>query len=129
MKTRTAYCSACDRDVEIAVLDSPIHEGQAPIPDGDVVCLDFGERCTGAMCPMFGLPRLVMGVRLARSGLAEGQLRTVRAVCEGCDQVVDMQVLDRLRGFCPACRATSRLVLLELDDESAVTVAVKDNGH
>lgn len=128
MKTRKAYCSACDRDVEIAVLEAPIHEGQATIPDGDVVCLDFGERCTGAMCPMFGLPKLVMGVRLARSGLGESHLRTVRAMCESCEQVVDMQVLDEKRGFCPACRATSRLVLLELDDRSAVTLAIRENG-
>ena len=28
------------------------------LPDApEVVCLDFGQKCTGELCPMFGLPR------------------------------------------------------------------------
>jgi hypothetical protein len=69
METHIAYCSACDQAVRVAVTDAPVHSDQAPLRDGELVCLDFGERCTGSMCPMFGLPRVLMGVRLARSGL------------------------------------------------------------
>lgn len=126
MTTRKAFCSACDHDVEIAVLDPPLHDGQATLPDGDIVCLDFGERCTGAMCPMFGLPRIVMGVRLARSGLRDGNFETVRARCDACEQVVQLDVLSPTRGFCPSCHATTRLVVLELDDASAVALSVQE---
>lgn len=128
MKTRKAYCSACDRQVEIGVTDAPSHDGHATIPDVDIVCLDFGERCTGALCPMFGLPKIVMGVRLARSGVRPGQLQSVRALCEGCDQAVDLEVVDDSHGFCPICHATSRIVVLDLEDDSAVAVAVRDES-
>lgn len=129
MMTRKAFCSACDHDVEIAVLDPPLHDGQATLPDGDIVCLDFGEQCTGAMCPMFGLPRIVMGVRLARSGLRDEAFKTVRAMCSACEQVVDLEVLSASRGYCPSCHATTRLVLLELDDQSSVALSVQENDE
>jgi hypothetical protein len=33
MKTQTAYCSACDRDVQIVVTDAPMQDAQAPVGD------------------------------------------------------------------------------------------------
>lgn len=55
MERRTAFCSACDRNVPVLV-DAPRWDGRRPsIHDVEeaVVCLDYGVRCTGALCPMF----------------------------------------------------------------------------
>ncbi|HEX6322862.1 MAG TPA: hypothetical protein VFZ36_03980 [Vicinamibacterales bacterium] len=119
-----AYCSACDHDVRIAVLPGPVHGGQAETGDTpEVVCLDFGTSCTGAMCPMFGLPSLLMGVRLAQSGLREEPWKTVRAPCQGCGNVVDHQVIDATHLLCPECNSRSRYVRVQADDEDYVALA------
>lgn len=55
MERRVAFCSACDRNVPVLV-EAPDWSGRAPsVRDATeaVVCLDYGVRCTGAMCPMF----------------------------------------------------------------------------
>jgi len=56
MDVRTAYCSACDRNVRVVM-----QPGQEPmvVKEDDVhelVCLEFGESCTGDMCPLFDVP-------------------------------------------------------------------------
>lgn len=50
MDVTTAYCSACDQDVRVV---------RAPGSDDphDLVCLEYGERCTGELCPLFARPR------------------------------------------------------------------------
>jgi hypothetical protein len=70
MKTRMAFCSACDRDVRVAFPeDAEFVDGQANIPDPEIVCLEIGARCTGSMCPVAAQPAAVMAARLVRSGL------------------------------------------------------------
>lgn len=57
MDTQLAYCSACDRMVAVAA-DAEAGEwpeGGQPDPHG-LVCLEYGESCTGAFCPVFRLP-------------------------------------------------------------------------
>lgn len=57
MKVQRAYCSAVDHEVPLRFAPAePSHPG-APRwkPVG---CLDYGVRCTGAMCPFFALPEL-----------------------------------------------------------------------
>jgi hypothetical protein len=49
MQRRTIYCSACDRDVQV-VLDEGRTGGDLDLTGA--VCLDLGETCTGAMCPV-----------------------------------------------------------------------------
>jgi hypothetical protein len=116
METHTAYCSACDQPVRIAMTPVPLHGGQATLPDApDVVCLDFGERCTGQFCPMFGLPRLMMGVRLARSDMRPDGWTTVSCWCDGCEQVTEMEVVNDAYAFCPICHTTNRFTVLTLD--------------
>jgi hypothetical protein len=123
MQVQTAYCSACDHDVRIAVTDVPVHGGQANLPDEpQIVCLDFGERCTGALCPMFGVGNVIMGVRLARSGLRE-EWKTLRAQCPGCEELVELQVIDASNAFCPACHVTVRYSVFEADDADYVALA------
>lgn len=57
MRTQKAYCSACDRQVEVVVPEE--------LPDGTLpsahdpskcICLEFGESCTGSLCPLFEVP-------------------------------------------------------------------------
>jgi hypothetical protein len=72
MKTRRAYCSACDRDVLIAYPeDRDYVDSQANIPDPEPVCFDIGVRCTGALCPLCAQPSVVMADRLQRLRLNE----------------------------------------------------------
>lgn len=128
MKSRTAYCSACDQDVRVAVTDAPLHEGHAPLNDAQIVCLDFGSRCTGSMCPMFGMPRTLMGVRLAQSGLRPEAFKTVAAPCPECMSIVELQMIDPEYAYCPNCGARSRLIRLSVDEQDYVALATTGSG-
>ena len=57
MKTQKAYCSACDRQGEGGVPDD-LPEGSLPSPQDPAacICLEFGESCTGSLCPLFEVP-------------------------------------------------------------------------
>jgi hypothetical protein len=123
MQSQTAYCSACDQDVRVVITDAPEHDGQAPLADSQIVCLDFAARCTGAMCPMFGLPRILMGVRLAQSGLRPEAFDTVTAPCPACDTPVDLQLIDDQHVFCPSCGARSKWVKMQVGDHDYVALA------
>jgi hypothetical protein len=123
MNTHTAYCSACDSDVHVVITDAPVHSDQAPVGAAEVVCLDFGNRCTGSMCPMFGLPRILMGVRLAKSGLRPAAFQTVTAPCPECGATDELQVIEHNFVLCAACGSRSRLVRLNLGDEDYVALA------
>ena len=47
MQPQLAYCSACDKDVQIVVTDEPSQDGHANLHDSEIVCLEIGEACTG----------------------------------------------------------------------------------
>ena len=96
--------------------------GHANLQESDeVVCLDFGDKCDGDVCPLSRYRPVVMGVRLARSGLEE-DWKTVRAQCEGCGQITDLKVLDREHAFCDLCGTTNTWMVLEFDDQGKVVV-------
>lgn len=123
MEVRTAYCSACDQPVRIVVTPASAFSGQAMVSDQpDVVCLDFGERCTGAMCPMVGLPRILMGMRLAQSGLRPENFEHVKGPCTGCGEIVEMEVLDRQYARCPSCGTRNRWIHIKVEDGEYVAV-------
>ena len=46
MERHWAYCSACDRQVEVVVRPS------AGKTTDEIVCLEVGHTCTGALCPI-----------------------------------------------------------------------------
>ncbi len=119
---RHTYCSHCDKKVQVAVSPGTPRNGQANLKESDeVVCLDFGDRCDGDICPLSRYRPVVMGVRLARSGLRE-EWTTVRAECEGCGLVSDLKVLDREHAFCTLCGTTNTWMVLEFDDDGKVAV-------
>jgi hypothetical protein len=51
MKTKTIYCSACDRDVVIEIADDKSESSLE-----GATCLDIGEMCTGTLCPICAVP-------------------------------------------------------------------------
>lgn len=57
MKTQKAFCSACDRQVEVVVPED-LPEGTLPSAHdpASCICLEFGETCTGSLCPLFEVP-------------------------------------------------------------------------
>lgn len=123
MEFRNLYCPKCDHDVTVTLSQSPLHRGHANVDDGaEVVCLDFGPQCSGTLCSVFGLPRVVMGVRLARSGLRPEQLETVRAMCDGCHRVVEMGIVDDTHAHCADCGTVNTWTLVRLDGEQWVAV-------
>jgi hypothetical protein len=123
MEFRNMYCPKCKHDVSITLTQSPLHRGHANVDDGaEVVCLDFGPQCSGALCSVFGLPRVVMGVRLSRSGLRPEQLETVQALCDGCHRVVGMHVVDETHAHCPDCGTVNTWTMIRLDGEEWVAV-------
>jgi hypothetical protein len=119
MSTSTVYCPACDKDVHLACTAAPLHEGEANLSDGnELVCLTFGSRCTAGKCPISGLPSVVMGVRLAKSGLEPDEpWRTIRMRCDGCEQVTEMEILDNVSAFCPVCNTTNHWFRVNMGEE------------
>jgi hypothetical protein len=126
MDVQHAYCSACDQEVRIVVTEAPVHGGQAVLAGPEVVCLDFGARCTGSMCPMFGLPSIMMGVRLAKSDLRPDAFRTVPGPCPECGETVELKVLNKDFVYCPACGGRSRWLHIELDEEQFVALGKEE---
>lgn len=73
MKTQHAYCSACDRQVEVMVSEETQESAGASNSDASkVVCLAYGEQCTGSMCPLFDIPTQQMKESLERQKRANG---------------------------------------------------------
>lgn len=65
MEKHFAYCSACDRQVEVMMKPGYVPLPGKPIPPEAMVCLAHGDTCTGALCPLFGVPSDDMGRALA----------------------------------------------------------------
>lgn len=106
MRTQIAFCSACDRDVQIALPDEPLSDGQANVADPETVCLEIGPKCTGHLCPIGAQPPSVMKVRLVKQGTDLRLQPYVRGWCEGCTSESDFVVIDKQYATCPACGHT-----------------------
>lgn len=123
METRKRYCPQCQHEVEVTLTPRPLHGGQATLPDGgQLVCLDFGAQCTDRRCAVSSLPREVMGIRLARSGLRPERLEHVQALCDGCERVVELSVIDDAHAVCPDCDTVNLWAMIRLDGEEWVAV-------
>jgi len=73
MKIQYAYCSACDRQVEVMVReDAQESAGASTLDASKVVCLAYGEQCTGSMCPLFDVPTEQMKESFERHKRADG---------------------------------------------------------
>jgi hypothetical protein len=108
MREVTMYCSARDQDVRIIVTDEPLHEGQAPVLDPEIICLELGERCTGRLCPVCAIAADAMDARLAKSGLRPDTYRKVHGACDACDRDTDLVVSSGGYLSCTECGATRK---------------------
>lgn len=116
METQLAHCAYCDKEVHVARTPVAPHPTHANIPDGGkLICMEVGEDCEGVTCPLSGMPTLVMGVRLARSG-GDRVWPHVHLTCTGCGRGAEMEVLDGTHAFCPLCKSTNSVALVKLDD-------------
>jgi len=114
MKVQSAYCSACDRDVRIVMPVEPVFDGQANLRDAEIVCLEIGHQCTGAMCPIGAQPPAVMAVRLIQSGFKPVMQPLIDARCDACDQITKFAVVTADYATCTVCGATSHRTTLAL---------------
>jgi hypothetical protein len=108
MKQINAYCSACDQDVRLVLTDEPVEDDPSPIHDCEVVCLEIGEKCTGALCPVGAVPPIVMAARLVRNGLQTEMQPIVKAGCPTCDEWADFVIVSHDYCICSSCGTTSR---------------------
>jgi hypothetical protein len=108
MKTVNAYCSACDQEVRLVLTDEPIADDPSPIHDREVVCLEIGEHCTGAMCPIGAVPPVVMAARLVRNGLQTTMQPIMTAMCPACDSRADFVIVSKEYCICSACGTTAK---------------------
>jgi hypothetical protein len=108
MRTINAYCSACDHDVSLVLTDEPAQDDPSPIHDREVVCLEIGEHCSGALCPVGTVPTMVMAARLVRNGLQTQMQPIVKAHCPACDNETDIVIVSREYGICSECGSTSK---------------------
>lgn len=108
MRELTMFCSARDQDVRIVVTDEPVHEGQAPLLDPEMICLEIGESCTGRVCPVCAVRFDAMDARLAKSGLRPDTHRTIRGRCDACER--DSELVVSVGGYvsCTECGSTRR---------------------
>jgi len=123
MKTEIAHCSGCGHKVRLAFVDPPPHSGHANLRAGaEIVCLDYKEGCSGGTCPMTGRAGVVMGVRLAKSHLADEGFDTIHARCDACGQVADLRIVDEDYAVCPICETTNSWVRMRLADDSEIVL-------
>lgn len=107
MKAIDAYCSACDHEVHLVLTDEPIEDDPSPIHDREIVCLEIGEHCSGALCPLGAVPPMVMAARLVRNGLQTNVQPIVKAQCPACDNSADFVVVSREHAICAVCGTTA----------------------
>jgi len=103
MKTQTAYCSACDKDVSIVITDQPSSDGQASLNDSEIVCLEIGSQCTGGLCPVGATSSVVMAARLVRNGLQTQMHLVVKRHCDSCGMDADFVTVDNKYATCTVC--------------------------
>ena len=107
MESQTAYCSACDKDVQIVITEQPSQDGQANVHDSEVVCLEIGDACTGSLCPIGATSPTVMAARLVRNGLQTIMQPVFEAKCPGCDGVTTHVVVEKTHAICETCGVTT----------------------
>ena len=112
MNTQRFFCPGCKREVSFAATRAPGHLGQANLTEDtpEPVCLDYGACCTESSCALTGEALVVMGFRLARSGLREEAWPVVTAYCPECDEQRELDVLDPAHGYCSICNSTVALL-------------------
>jgi hypothetical protein len=103
MRTEMAYCAVRRRPVRVIVTDEPTHDGQAPLHDAELVCLDVGKHCTAPRCPICGLPPEALAARLVRDALYGPLNPVVKLKCPVCEHVTEYVVVGERVATCAEC--------------------------
>ncbi|HYD52343.1 MAG TPA: hypothetical protein VEA99_06940 [Gemmatimonadaceae bacterium] len=108
MRELTMYCSARDQDVRVVLTDELANDGQAPVVDGEVLCLEIGDKCTGSMCPICAMSPEAVDARLVHHGLKPEVHRKIHGHCINCE--VDSELIMSSGGYvtCSVCGAMTR---------------------
>lgn len=117
MRELTMYCAARDSNVHVVLTDEPITDGQATVTDTELICLEIGDGCTGAMCPVCAVSRDAMDARLAKSGLRPEVRRKVASICDGCGRETELVVSSGGYVSCTECGSTWRWQVRERGEE------------
>lgn len=107
MEYRTMYCSGCDRDVRVLLPDSGPADAQPSVHDFEVICVELGDWCNGALCPLGTAEPHAMVRRLIQEGLPLEHLRRVRGWCDACGLENEFVLYASQAAACTVC-GTSR---------------------
>ena len=125
MERHMVYCTAVRREVQVGISPDPTHEGQAPLHDAEVVCLEAGDCCFGR-CPVTGELSRVMALRLAKSGERPDPVPTARLRCTGCGEEAELELVDRSTLLCPLCGTVNRWIMMQLVDQRWIPIGRPD---
>ena len=106
MREITMYCSARDQNVRVVVTDEPVHDAQATVVDSEIICLEIGDWCTGALCPLGAAEPNAMVSRLIRSGLPMDYVAFQLGFCEACGMTSTMALYGHDMEACTVCGTT-----------------------
>jgi hypothetical protein len=106
MKRQMVYCSGCDRDVQVLMEDAGHDDAQASVHDPEVICLEIGDWCTGALCPLGAAEPNAMVSRLIRSGLPLDHVAFQLGFCEDCGMTSPMALYGHGMEACTICGTT-----------------------
>lgn len=115
MTNHEMYCSACDRQVRVLITAAPIYDGQAPIHEEELVCLEIGTKCTGNLCPISAAGPNEMVRRVIRNGIPLETLNTVTAKCPLCEETAEIVLYGDSRAVCATCQGVSRWAVDHLE--------------
>ena len=115
MKTEQMYCGAWDRFVRVLVADVPAGERQAPVTDGELVCLEIGAHCTGNMCPLGAVQPGALVRRIVKNGVPLSTLHTEPGHCPACDSNAEMILYGQGKAGCSVCGTVGRWVVDHLE--------------
>ena len=110
MRSQQLYCGACDRQVRVLISEATVGEHQAPVHDDELICLEIGDKCTGALCPLGAMEPNAMVARIVREGLPTDGLRTVKARCPSCGIDAEFVLYGEGKSTCTVCGTAARWV-------------------
>ncbi len=111
MKAHQLFCSACDRQVRVMIVEAPDHDHQATVHDEELVCLEIGAQCTGNLCPLGATEPSAMVSRLVRAGLPLDSLQTANAPCPSCGLTSEFVLYGDGKATCSVCGTNARWVV------------------
>lgn len=107
MEIRTMYCSGCDHDVRVLLPDDASVDPQANVHDAELICMELGDWCNGALCPLGAAEPHAMVRRLINEGLPLDHLPGARGWCDACWMESDFVLYASQSAACTVC-GTSR---------------------